>query len=283
MEFLAPTYRMISQAPLPLTITVTVMMLMVSGCLSPASRFHHHAQKQGLERWLDGPLVTYRRGRLVDGQPVHIYLDGDGTPALRRGRIVMDPTSRDRLILALIDADPSTSVLVGRPCYYGSDAPGCDPALWTTARYSREVVEQLTAGINAILRCCPRSTVVVIGYSGGGTLAMLAAPAIERLDALVTIAANLDTEAWVARHGYAPLSGSLNPAREPPLPPTIKQFHFFGAKDDNVPAALARPIIARQDNANIEVVPNVGHRCGWPEFWAGSIARINRLVSPPGG
>ena len=269
---------MILRAPLLLRFTLSVMIVMMSGCFSPAARFHHHAQKQGLERRLDGPVVIYRRGELVDGQPIHIYLDGDGTPALRHGRVATDPTSRDRLVLGLIGADPSTSVLVGRPCYYGNDAPDCDPELWTTARYSREVVDRIAAAINAIIGCCPNSTIVVIGYSGGGTLAMLAAPAIERVNALVTIAANLDIEAWVEHHGYAPLSGSLNPAREPPLRPTIKQFHFFGADDDNVPAALARPVISRQDNANIEVVAGFGHKCCWPEIWADNIARINRLA-----
>ncbi len=254
-------------------------LLAMLGCLTPASRFHRHAQKQGLNARVEGSLVIYQKGRLVDGEPIHVYLDGDGTPSLRYGRIATDPTSRDRVILDLMDVDATSAILVGRPCYYGRN-DGCDPALWTTGRYSQEVVDQIAAAINAVVRPYPASTVIVIGYSGGGTLAMLVAPVIERLDALVTIAANLDTDAWVEHHGYDSLSGSLNPAHQPPLPPAIRQFHFFGADDDNVPVALARHVIARQANAEIEVVSGFGHSCCWPEFWSGSIARIGRLAAP---
>jgi len=271
---------MVSQAPLLLKITATVMMLAMLGCLSPASRFNRQAVKQGFDRRVEGPLIVYQNGRLVDGQPIHVYLDGDGTPSLGRGRIAIDPTSRDRLILDLMDADPGSSVLVGRPCYYGAN-DDCDPSLWTTARYSPEVVDHLAQAINAIVRGYPASTIIVIGYSGGGTLAMLTAPAVARLDAVVTVAANLDTEAWLDHHGYGPLPGSLNPARQPPLPRRIKQFHFFGEEDDNVPPILARGVISRQENAAIEIVPGFGHKCCWPDIWASSIARIERLVVTP--
>ena len=134
---------------------------------------------------------------------------------------------RDRLILDLIDADPASSILIGRPCYYGIKA-GCEPSNWTTARYSSEVVAHLSEAVNQIVQRFPKSEIVIIGYSGGGTLAMLAAPNIARVDTLVSVAANLDTEAWVDHHGYAPLVGSLNPADQPPLSPAIQQFHFFG-------------------------------------------------------
>lgn len=224
--------------------------------------------------------MVYQSAHLVDGKPIHIYLDGDGTPALGGGRAAMDPTSRERLILELIAVDAAASVLIGRPCYYGGDGD-CNPSQWTTARYSADVVTQLANAINAVVLNYPASPVVLIGYSGGGTLAMLAAPAIDRLDAVVTIAANLDTEAWIDYHGYAPLSGSMNPAAQPTLAAEIRQFHFFGEQDDNVPARLARDVIARQANATVEIVPGFGHKCCWPEIWASRIAEIERLAAMP--
>ena len=56
---------------------------------------------------------------------------------------------------------------------------------------------------------------VWLGYSGGGTLAMLLAPRFDQTTDVVTVAANLDIDAWTDRHGYSRLSGSLNPARQP--------------------------------------------------------------------
>jgi len=245
-----------------------------AGCLSPTARFNHDAEKQGLERRSQGSLVLYQKGQLVDGEPIHIYLDGDGTPSPGRGRVSLDPTSRERLILRLIAVDPSASVLVGRPCYYGGEGE-CDPALWTGARYSQAVVDQLAGTINAVIADVPGSAVVLIGYSGGGTLAMLAAPLLTRLDTVVTIAANLDTEAWIEHHGYSPLSGSLNPATSAPLPARIRQVHLFGEMDENVPAQLARRTIERQSGAVVEIIPGFGHRCCWPDIWASKIADIS--------
>jgi hypothetical protein len=266
-----------TQAPWMIEIAIVVIFFALTGCESPATRFDADAKGSGFERQIAGGLVLYQNGQLVDGQPIHFYIDGDGTPSLRHGRISQDPTSRNRLILELIRADPFSSVLVGRPCYYGSNSD-CSSEQWTTARYSKEVVDQLLATINPIIRRFPISKIVLVGYSGGGTLAMLAAPGLDRVDALVTIAANLDTRAWIEHHGYSPLVGSLNPADQAPLPPRIGQFHFFGGDDDNVPAGLSKRVIARQENAQVEIIDGFGHQCCWPEIWANNMSRIERLA-----
>ena len=269
---------MITQSPWLRIITVVAAVHATIGCSTPASRFDKAAASLGLQRETHTSIITYTKGRLIDGQPIHVYLDGDGTPSLGRGRSARDPTSRDRLILELIEADPASSILVGRPCYYGTTAE-CHPSQWTTARYSAEVVGRIVSAINEVIGRYPNSNIVLVGYSGGGTLAMLAAPALARLDALVTIAANLDTQAWVELHGYGPLLGSLNPATKPPLSPTIRQFHFFGEHDRNVPVEVARHVIDKQEHATVEVLPGFGHRCCWPEIWPAHIERIGRLAA----
>lgn len=241
-------------------------------CASPSARFHEHAKNQGYER-VDGGLAVYRKGRFVDGEPIHIYLDGDGTPAMNRGRITLDPTSRNHIILALMDSDPHPSALVGRPCYYGTQA-GCEPKLWTTARYSSFVVQRLRERIEEMLAPYPNSPLVLVGYSGGGALAMLIAPKLSKLSALVTIAANIDTDAWVAHHGYAPLSESLNPALQPALDRSIRQFHYFGANDANVPIALMRAALARESAPQVKVVEGFDHECCWPQLWQTEMQEI---------
>lgn len=269
---------MITQPRQLIKITIAALCLAIGGCQSPASRFDQHARTNGLERQTEDGLVLYQNGKLINGEPIHIYLDGDGTPSLRHGQIALDPTSRDRLILELIGQDPTSSVLVGRPCYYGSRGQACSAELWTTQRYSKDVVDRLVNAINTVVRRYPASRIALIGYSGGGALAMLAAPGLDRVDVLITIAANLDTRAWVEYHGYAPLEGSLNPADQTPLPPRIRQFHFFGEDDENVPAGLSRRVLARQPNAETLVISGFSHACCWPDIWAKRLTEINRLL-----
>jgi dienelactone hydrolase len=108
---------------------------------------------------------------------------------------------------------------------------------------------------------------VLLGYSGGGTLAMLIAERQPKTGTVITVAANLDTERWVALHKQQPLSGSLNPASRQPLPPNILQLHFAGGRDDNVPPSLVRDAIAQQQGATFKIYPKQDHGCCWRDVW----------------
>ena len=118
-------------------------------------------------------------------------------------------------------ADKQAKILIGRPCYYLSarQRPSvCSNALWTSDRYSEQVVQAMRTLIaQQINRYAPKR-VTLIGYSGGGTLATLIANDLTAVDVLVTIAANLDVDAWIKQHGYSPLSRSINAGNFPRLP-----------------------------------------------------------------
>ena len=80
---------------------------------------------------------------------------------------------------------------------------------------------------------------VIIGHSGGGTLAALLACEFPVTPTLITLAANLDIQRWAEIHSWSPLTGSQNPAH---LPASCKQtnaYHFYGNQDKNVPANSA--------------------------------------------
>jgi pimeloyl-ACP methyl ester carboxylesterase len=117
---------------------------------------------------------------------------------------------------------------------------------------------------------------VLIGYSGGGALAMLVAERVANVSAVVTIAGNLDTEAWTRLHAYSPLSGSLNPARRAPLPSRIAQLHLTGGKDKNVPVALIEPVVRRQPHAELRVYDDADHGCCWAREWPRVLEDIAR-------
>ena len=97
---------------------------------------------------------------------------------------------------------------------------------------------------------------------------MLIAERQPKVMTIVTVAANLDTDRWSALHKQQHLRDSLNPASRPSLDRRIRQFHFAGDKDDNVPPSLVREAIVRQQGAIFKAFPNQDHSCCWKDVWA---------------
>jgi dienelactone hydrolase len=108
---------------------------------------------------------------------------------------------------------------------------------------------------------------VLIGFSGGGTLATLLASRLKNISTVVTIAANLDVKAWSDYHGYLQPAGSLNPISDARIPASVHQIHLAGQKDDNVPAKIIESFSQTQKNALFLALPEYGHACCWIEIW----------------
>jgi hypothetical protein len=199
---------------------------------------------------------------------LHVYIEGDGTPWLRRDTIAADPTPRNPLAFKLMLQDSAPSIYLGRPCYFGlMDSPMCVPPIWTHRRYSEEVIASMHAALEQYLRGNPYQRLTLIGYSGGGVIAMLLAQRVPQSNRLITIAANLDTDAWARYHQYSTMTGSLNPAKQPQLPPSIKQTHFAGQHDKNVPIALIKSVSSRQTNSSLRIMDKFDHICCWETAW----------------
>lgn len=219
---------------------------------------------------------VYRRAGetlgLADARRLHVYLDGDGRPWSSRHRVALDPTGRDPLVLRLMIRDPVSSLYLGRPCYHGFvEDPACRPWLWTHGRYGPEVLESMLAALANLLPEGRRPRITLIGYSGGGVLSLLIAGRLEGVERVVTIAANLDLDAWVDHHGYTRLGGSFNPATQPPLDRRIAQLHLVGGRDRRVPPATLALFQVRNPSARIKVIPDFDHHCCWSRSWPGII------------
>ena len=254
-------------------------VLLLSACASQQNLeqlvAEHHLTKK--------ILVTDRFSHLAidtnTGQDVsttlHVYIEGDGTPWLRRDTIAPDPTPRNPLALKLMLQDPAPSIYLGRPCYFGlMDSPECIPPIWTHRRYSEDVIDSMQAALDLFLRERPYQQLWFFGYSGGGVIAMLLAERYPQTQILVTIAANLDIEAWTQLHEFSRLTGSLNPAQRPPLPASIKQIHFVGKRDSNVPLSIVHHVSRRQGNSSIRVMENFDHVCCWEKEWSQILKNI---------
>ena len=257
------------------TLCVISIIALLIGCGTPSQRFASKAVDKGLfEQVIQSPAFKHRiyENRQVqqstDSSVVHVYLDGDGTPWRHQQRLAEDPTSRNAMILTLIAQDNAPAILLGRPCYHGfSKSVRCTPKYWTSHRYGQEIVASLQQALALWLKQYTYRSVVLIGFSGGGTLAVLMAQKPDLVNQVVTLSANLDVTAWSQYHGYGELKHSLNPITEPALEQSIRQIHLAGQEDEAVPPEVVKAYVDKFGNAMYKSYPGFDHSCCWSEVW----------------
>ena len=76
---------------------------------------------------------------------------------------------------------------------------------------------------------------VLIGFSGGASVATLVAGQRKDVVRLITVAGDLNHALLNQHHGTTPLRGSLNPSEDVDLVRQIPQYHWCGEKDVVVP------------------------------------------------
>ena len=253
------------------------LLAVLSACVSPSVHMHQLAHELGLIResvqghpFQHIVYLNQAAKNLSQIKPpeLHIYLEGDGDPWLNHHTIAADPTPRDPLALRLLARDPAAAVYLGRPCYHGlAQIPPCSPEFWTSRRYSETVVTSMAFALRQLPEYQAAAKIVLIGHSGGGTLAMLLAARLAKTRAVMTLAGNLDPQAWAALHRYSELTDSLNPALQPALPASIQQIHLMGRQDRNIPPHLAPLTILQQSNVRTVKIEAYNHTCCWLEDW----------------
>lgn len=257
--------------------------LQLSGCATLAERVEAEAARYGFTRVVvpgtEFPHVVFLNKVDSVGMPLHIYLEGDGSPWIAGDYPAPDPTPRQPIMLRLMALDDAPSLYLGRPCYLGlAQGSYCDSSLWTHARYSKRVVDSLESALRRLLPHYKTSGLVIIGHSGGGTLALLLAERFDATRAVLTLAGNLDTEAWADYHGYLPLTDSLNPAKRCGLRAGIVERHYVGLRDREVPLNIAERYIAAHPLAEIIPVPDFDHGCCWDQLWPGILEALDRSL-----
>jgi hypothetical protein len=253
-------------------LVISVLIPGLTACTRPEVKFAQQAENYGFEQYtVQGTTFKHRvffKPSANNANELHIYLDGDGSPWINHRWISDNPTPRNTLVLRLMKQDQATSLYLGRPCYHGLETDSsCTPALWTSHRYSSLVVNSIAAAITGISERYKAKRIILIGHSGGGTLAMLVAENLSIIQGIITVAANLDIQAWVEHHGYTALSGSLNPLNRKPLPKEIFQLHLAGAKDKNIPVNQIRSFAIKQHSAQMQVFKDYSHHCCWEKTW----------------
>ena len=227
------------------------------------------------------------------GDDINVYIEGDGYAWATSSDPSSDPTPLNPLALRLAAADSAPSVLyLARPCQFRP--PGtrdsCDTPFWTSHRFAESVVAALDGAMDRALPPSPRRRLTLIGYSGGGGLAVLLAARRTDVVAVVTVAGNIAHGVWTSHHKVSPLRGSLDPIDSAARLAAVPQLHLTGANDGIVPRLVADAFARRSPaSACIRVVTiaDAAHDKGWLENWPGLLSRIpvcpsaDRPSAPP--
>lgn len=229
-------------------------------------------------------LVTVARKLPQQAPRLRVYIGSDGRPWENR-EPASDPTGTRSLAAELMVHDPLPSLYLGRPCYHTvASNPACETSLWTSGRYSETVISAMTGALEAIIQRHSVEQLTLVGYSGGGTIALLIAarltgaqfdPPIEV--AVITVAANLDIDAWTRYHDHLPLSGSLNPVDVVSSPAGFMQIHLVGNDDRRVPQMTIQRYLNTHPGAKFIRVDDFDHVCCWVQQWPELLDRMGSM------
>jgi pimeloyl-ACP methyl ester carboxylesterase len=217
-------------------------------------------------------LATYQPSVIGADESLTIYIEGDGFAWRTSTSASRDPTPLEPLGLKLALQHPhGNAAYLARPCMFAvGQTAGCNPAYWTGRRFSQEVVDSTNHAIDLLKTTFKADTLVLVGYSGGGAIASLVAASRDDVARLITVAGNLDPEAWARRHRITPLEGSLNPADVTGEIADLPQWHFIGGNDRIVPADVAKSFAAGfpdTRNAHLVTLDGFTHSCCWANVW----------------
>ncbi|GMR08728.1 MAG: hypothetical protein BMS9Abin26_1735 [Gammaproteobacteria bacterium] len=224
--------------------------------------------------------IVYRITRPGEKHLV-VYIEGDGFAWDGKYQASDDPTPLDPVAARMMQQDGRANVLyIARPCQYTRASDDrCEEKYWTSHRYSKQVIASIDEAIELFInrQGLDVNAMTLIGYSGGGTLAMLLATQTTRpvrpirpISMVITVASNLDHRAWSRYHQVTPLQGSEELTGRAERLRAIPQLHLSGSEDRIVPANLTEQFISDMGLAGIarlRVMKGFDHKCCWADEW----------------
>jgi Poly(3-hydroxyalkanoate) synthetase len=228
----------------------------------------------------DFRVSPFNLSGLLKGSPgasteLVVYLEGDGRGVIK-GRVTQDPTPSRAMGFELARSDPAPAVLyLARIGQFQSAQTGQKyQAYWSNKRLAEEAVQAAGQAIDEAKARLGARRIHLIGYSGGGGLAILLAERRSDVASLSTVAGLLDTYWWVREQNYQPLTGSLNPADQAARLTSLPQVHFYGRDDSIIPPDMSAHFQTLAPFTNFQRVGlDTNHWKAWPELWPGLLKK----------
>lgn len=272
---------------LRLKVTFCLIALLLSACVSVPSlqqrsssantlaQAHHWQANQLNAKHFD--LFFYHPKHWMKKKAVlTVYIEGDGFAWLTKRKISTDPTPIRQTVLTMaLKHTDGNVVYLARPCQYtgGLNARNCNKHVWTDGRFSEEVIAANNTALNQLKEMFSAKQLKLVGYSGGAAVAALLAARRDDVVKLVTVAGNLDHQAWTEYHKISPLTKSLNPQYYVQQLAGLEQVHFVGANDKVIPPFLVRDFVgglSAKTKVKVMTIPDQGHCC-WDTVWTESL------------
>ena len=268
---------------------VLIMVLLNQGCINiptVAERLEQADQLTLEKNWRRAvfkgetfDLVSYSAVP-TKTRVLTVYIEGDGFAWLTSSKPSLNPTPLHPVGLKLaISQQTGEAAYLARPCQFTKTISwrGCQTAFWTNKRFSEEVIADTNTALSSLKLAFAASELRLVGYSGGAAVALLLAARRDDVKTVITVAGNLNHQAWTSLKKLAPLDGSLNPIDYLNKLHLIKQIHFVGENDTIIPKVLAADfsqLFSDDVDIKVIVVPNLDHSCCWHTEWPQLLERI---------
>lgn len=205
------------------------------------------------------------------GQDLVVYIEGDGRAWVTRRQLSTDPTPLRPVVQDWAKRDPRPNVAyLARPCQFvGAFETPCEPAYWSNKRFAPDVIASMNDAVTQLKANARATHITLIGYSGGGAVAALIAARRDDVTSLITVAGNLDPQRHAMLHHVSSLDGSLNPRDIAPQLGHLKQRHFIGEFDKNVPSTVVESFTTQlplTTDVRLIMVPGATHDSGWDKL-----------------
>jgi len=258
----------------------TCLTILLSSCATAMSE-HHSAAKLTPSHHILGEYgdPTIGLAQPLKRHPTNhrltVYIDGDGNP-----QETTDPSPQNPVAQRLAAQDRGAWV-VGRPCYQ-LEQPNvdCTPQVWRGARYGESVLLAMTKVIQQLLAHTGHQSIRLVGYSGGGTLAVLLSDRLPSVIEVITLAAPLDLAAWARARGSLPPEASLDPLRHHQTGGAsgmTRYTHLVAGRDSVVPMGQATAYSLRFPEEQFHTFPLYDHVCCWLRDWSDI---LKELIDP---
>lgn len=200
-------------------------------------------------------------------QRLRVYIEGDGRAWITSRTVSDDPTPVKSMVPGLAVADPAPAVYLARPCQFVQGG-NCKQQLWTTHRFGKDALHAVSEVLDTLKSQYGARDFELVGYSGGGAIALLLAATRTDVSLVQTIAGNVDPKAWTELKGLTPLSGSMTPVDFADRLAAVPQRHLIGLNDTVVPPEVSQAYMLKvQPLCGETVFVNADHYSGFESAW----------------